>query len=347
VLHHDGNGNVWWKPVACTVHQKLEDPHRRPLMSDQMWKQISSRAYAATCLLFDRFLLVVGGMKESGSILQPILLDTVTWTWYYERITGDDIDQEGWGVVPSPRHGASIVVDTQQRNRLVLFGGGSGSDLLRSGQDNAEVWELNLNDCQSADEVLTSFPWTWKRVHCYSDPHNHPDHHNGIDQPSIPNVLSPSEKLNLGRCHASFRVSRDSVLLAFGGRPTCNSILGYRLDTDTFFRPVVRGPLPQARFSFASLALADMGYVVFHGGFCSHNTADTIDGMCMLDLAAGMQRPFEILPEVDAEQVGFFPMVSNEEAELTADQGRRRSNADQFVSLVSQARNVCSRTMHC
>ena len=45
----------------------------------------------------------------------------------------------------SGRHGHSVVLDNR-RNRLVLFGGGSGSDLLRSGEDNSEVWELKMND---------------------------------------------------------------------------------------------------------------------------------------------------------------------------------------------------------
>ena len=45
----------------------------------------------------------------------------------------------------SGRHGHSVILDGN-RNRLLLFGGGSGTDLLRSGRDNSEVWELRMNE---------------------------------------------------------------------------------------------------------------------------------------------------------------------------------------------------------
>lgn len=38
-------------------------------------------------------------------------------------------------------HGHSVVLDPAQI-RLVMFGGGSESDLPRSNVDNSEVWEL-------------------------------------------------------------------------------------------------------------------------------------------------------------------------------------------------------------
>lgn len=45
--------------------------------------------------------------------------------------------------------------------------------------------------------------------------------------------------------------------------------------------------------------------------------------MCVLDLAAGLRRPFEFLPALGEEHVRSFPMVSNEEATM-ADMPRRR-----------------------
>jgi hypothetical protein len=275
-----------------------------------------------------------------------MLLDTTTWTWYHR-----DIADNAAGAQPAPRHGASIVVDIERRGRLVLFGGGSGSDLLRSGNDHFDVWELHLNGCQSADQVLTSLPWTWKCLHNHNpnaggdgrqgngdddddeddyeeDEENDDDDDNDDnDQTAVTlpdgdgderrRLIGP-EVLNLGRCHASFRSGPDSVLLAFGsGRPTCNSLLGFRLDSDTYFRPIVQGPLPQARFTFAAISLADdCGYLVFHGGFCNIDaTAETLGDMCVLDLAAGLGRPFDILPALPAHRVRSFPPMvrTNEE----------------------------------
>lgn len=305
VLHYDGNGNVHWEPISYTYRA----------IETNAWNAVAARAYAAAILLFDRYLFVVGGMQENGSILHPLLLDTETWEFYYEHVTNDED-------APSARHGASIVDDVEKRGRLVMFGGGSGSDLLRSGVDNSEVWELNLNGCTCAADVKSSLPWQWKCIH--------------RDQVGSRNIedtqhavrddvqLSPAEQLNFGRCHASFRTGRDSVILAFGsGRPTCNSILGYRLNTDAFVRLNVGGKLPQARFTFASISMVDSGYILFHGGYCSHNAAETVDGMCVLDLAADMRRSFNLLPEVTGDSAVSFAPVTNQEVLIRQMEHRR------------------------
>jgi hypothetical protein len=106
------------------------------------------RAYHSATLLNGRYLLVVGGMTEGGCILSEAMLDTNTWTWLDPgRITdGIGLDDNG----PSSRHGHSVILD-DRRNRLILFGGGSGTDLLRSGEDNAEVWELKMGDNWDTD----------------------------------------------------------------------------------------------------------------------------------------------------------------------------------------------------
>jgi hypothetical protein len=313
----------------------------------QLNEDWTGRAYHTATLLFDRYLLVCGGMQgRRGTIWSPMLLDTMTWMWYHRDITDPD------AVEPKPRLGASIVADIEQRNRLVLFGGGSGSDLLRSGHDHFDVWELHFNGCQSADQVLTSLPWTWKCLHNHNpnaggddsddeddyeeeendDEEENEEEDNDDDEDIMDNnddnndeddndqtattladgggderrrLIGP-ELLNLGRCHASFRSGRDSVLLAFGSsRPSCNSLLGYRLDSDTYFRPIVQGPLPQARFTFAAISLADdLGYLVFHGGFCNIDyEAEALGDMCVLDLAAGLGRPFDMLPALPAHRV--------------------------------------------
>jgi hypothetical protein len=96
-----------------------------------------ARAYHTATLIANRYLLVLGGMMATGCIRGEAILDTETWTW----LTDTPITQAMRHPKPSGRHGHSTILD-EKRNRMVLFGGGSGNDLLRSGSDNAEVWEL-------------------------------------------------------------------------------------------------------------------------------------------------------------------------------------------------------------
>ena len=152
------------------------------------------RAYHTSTLLLGRYLVIIGGMQSDQSILSEAILDTQTWTWIEQQITtsstlptstdgigsgcdssisnscnsnsqndesghaGDDDDRQ-----PSARHGHSVILDSK-RNRLVLFGGGNGSDLLRDGVDNSEVWELNMGDSWRSD-FIGSLPWRWKKLH--------------------------------------------------------------------------------------------------------------------------------------------------------------------------------------
>lgn len=281
------------------------------------WSRMAARAYHAATLLFDRYILMLGGMQSSGSVLQPILLDCATWTWYSENLT----TPTAFALSPSPRHGCSVVADflehRRRRGRLVLFGGGSGMDLLRSGHDNTEVWALDANGCASADELHASLPWKWRLLH-EDQPNPEANEEEAMeettrDMTNDPNRLSPVEKLNLGRCHGGYRVGRDTVLLAFGsGRPTANSLLGYNLARDEFFRISVCGPLPRARFTFASVFVESLGYVVFHGGFSTQGRFQALSDTVVLDLAPGMQRrQFRLWP-VDAR--ASYPAVTEEEA---------------------------------
>jgi hypothetical protein len=86
-------------------------------------QQPTARAYHTATLLNGRYLLVVGGMMWRESIIDECILDTHTWTWITTPITT--------GLrTPTGRHGHSIVLDSK-RNRLVLFGGGSGTGTSR------------------------------------------------------------------------------------------------------------------------------------------------------------------------------------------------------------------------
>lgn len=248
----------------------------------------AARAYHTATLLNNRYLVVIGGMQSSGSILSEAVLDVHTWTWLPTNIVTDPLAAPK----PSPRHGHSIALDSR-RDRLVLFGGGSGSDLLRSGVDNSEVWELKMVRNWNTD-FESSLPWQWSRLH--RDAREEEDE--AEDGVRAENRLSLAERLCLGRCHVGFSVSRDTVLLAFGsGRPSTNGVLAYNLRTDTFHRPRVHGPLPVPRFTAAAVVLDGDGWLVAHGGYGNGAIGDVV----VLDLAPGMNRTFPALPTVEGD----------------------------------------------
>ena len=244
-----------------------------------------ARAYHTATLVQDRYLVVIGGMTTRTSILEEAILDTKTWTWLETNVSVPMTPQ------PSGRHGHSVVLDPT-RNRLVLFGGGSGSDLLRSGMDNTEVWEL-----QMGGSIIESLPWTWSKV--YRDARDDTNEHDETAQAS---GLSLAECLVLGRCHVGVKVATNKVLLAFGsGHPTTNGVLAYDLSNDTFHRPMVSGPLPVPRFTAAAAVLDDEGWLIAHGGYTTQvdgTRGDTV----VLDLAPAMKRTFstlQTLPDTD------------------------------------------------
>ena len=248
-------------------------------------------------------------------------MDTRTWKWIETGCITCASDDSSSGR-PSGRHGHSVVLD-DSRNRLVLFGGGSGSDLLRSGKDNSEVWELQLGEnWREKDKLVESLPWKWKRIHSN-------DGNSG---------LSPSESLCLGRCHNGVKISRDTVLLFFGsGRPSTNGVLAYNLKSDTFFQQQphsssmsgavdVKGILPKPRFTAIAEYLEKDGYIITHGGYCSQDH-ETIGTMDVLDLAPGSR--WRINPShgfnglaIDDRRVSY-----EEVTDLQAEEGQRDPNA--------------------
>jgi len=269
----------------------------------------AARAYHSATLVGGRYLVVMGGMMWRESIIREAILDTHTWTWLEQNITSQVDDSK-----PSGRHGHSVVMDPR-RNRLMLFGGGSGTDLLRSGKDNSEVWELSMGDNWETG-FEASLPWTWKQIH-YDltdlDQTEDSDSDHVEDGEAAPSnqesrpspQISPAESLNLGRCHSGIRVSFDTVLFTFGsGRPSTNGILGYDLRTDSFLHPKIQGPLPRPRFTGISVFLEADGYLFVHGGYSSQG-GDAVGDMSVLDLAPALERTFDKLPtETNARSYG-------------------------------------------
>lgn len=268
----------------------------------------SPRAYHSATLIQNRYLLFIGGMKSQGSVLEEAILDTVTWTWLDVLVSAPLASPK-----PSGRHGHSTVLDST-RNRLVLFGGGSGSDLLRSGVDDTEVWELNLGSDLEIADFEESFPWVWNRVHRDANDDSDPD------PPAEPrDVLSPAETLCLGRCHVGVKVARDTVVLAFGsGHPTTNGVLGYNLKSDTFIRPGIAGPLPTPRFTAASSVIGNEGWIMVHGGY-SVQDGGTKGDTILLDLAPGLERRFGALPI--APNVPSYPPVLDRDVDRRGNTG--------------------------
>jgi hypothetical protein len=274
---------------------------------------VAARAYHSATLVGGRYLVVVGGMMWRESIIREAILDTHTWTWLEQNITSQMVDGK-----PSGRHGHSLVLDPR-RNRLMLFGGGNGTDLLRSGKDNSEVWELNMGGDNWETDFQASLPWTWKQIHSdltdldqvedndsVSDSANVDDGDGEAAPESRPSPqISPAESLCLGRCHSGIRVSFDTVLFTFGsGRPSTNGVLGYDLRTDSFLHPKIQGSLPRPRFTGISVFLEADGYLFVHGGYSSQG-GDAVGDMSVLDLAPALQRTFDKLPtETNARSYG-------------------------------------------
>lgn len=296
------------------------------------------RAYHTATLVASRYLVVIGGMMWRESILTEAILDTHTWTWIDPPIS-TFADEK-----PSGRHGHSVVLDNRRR-RLVLFGGGSGTDLLRSGTDNSEVWELKMNDDWESDIKL---PWTWSKMHedCNQQGDDISNERNqSSDEDSDVNangerthgahMLSPGESLCLGRCHHGIKVTPDTVILLFGsGRPSTNGIIGYNLREDAFLRPGISGSVPTPRFSGVAAYLERDGYLLTHGGYASQES-DCIDDMTILDLAPYLHRDFAALPLEPNRR--SYREINDEDAE----EGRRGDSLrqHQFVAqILSMAR---------
>lgn len=273
------------------------------------------RAYHSATLLSDRYLVIVGGMMSEGSVTDVDVLDTELWRWLdppcgiaassTTAAPVDDIDSacaaarsaathdydyvddgsiEPDEIRPSGRHGHSTILD-ERRNRLVVFGGGNGFDLLRSGVDNAEVWELKLGN-HWKDDLEGSFPWKWNLVHA-DNIHDDKDEH-FYNHHVHPKKLTRRERTNLGRCHNCVKVSPTTAIFFGGGGRSTDSVLAFDLRSDSFIRPDVSGTVPRPRFTAASAVVdwedgagGGSRYLLVHGGFYGQALGDFV----ALDLA--------------------------------------------------------------
>lgn len=114
-LYQEAHVGASWKVVQPRTHSG---------QSLAQWdaKVGLARAYHAAQMVLGRYLIIVGGIRSriGASILQPVILDTFTWTWM-DQVSVDSASIDGtW---PSGRHGCSIIWD-EARQRIVMFGGG-------------------------------------------------------------------------------------------------------------------------------------------------------------------------------------------------------------------------------
>jgi hypothetical protein len=313
--------NVWWEVIdRCHV---FDNPSMVCSDTNSTWSSIAARGFHASTLFFNRFLFVVGGTQyDEESLLNPILLDCQTWTWYVDGITTSctwfkNSTGNKCKLFPSKRHGCSLIADVEYRNRLLLFGGGIGYDFMAA-RCTSGVWELIMDGCNSSDGVLKSMPWKWNLLHkdqtvrdcddsdddedndhadvIYDDIEeeegNNGSHDEAQDQIDPNNILSCSEQLILGQCHCGYRVGRDTVLLVFGrvGGIMTNDVLCYNLKENSFFRTRVHDSFhPYSRYDCQSAYIESKGIIVFYGGISDSSregmfVTDTI----LLDLAPAL-----------------------------------------------------------
>jgi hypothetical protein len=289
---YSGESNQVW--ILTIVDYEFED---ETLDQFAVWEKVETqqqeqeqehgakaRAYHSATLLYNRYLLIIGGMTSSGSCIDESILDIEEMKWIDASKVCEGEEK------PKGRHGHSAVWD-KRRDRLLLFGGGSGYDLLRSGTDNNEVWELKMKvEIPQLMNSSSNNRWEWSMIR------KNTVHQQERNDDDVTMNLSPSESLCLGRCHNAMKIGPDSVLFMFGGgRPSTNGVIGYNLATDNFIRPKIHGPLPVPRFTGIATFLETEGYILVHGGF-NDNIRRAVLDMFVLDLAPTLGRNFAGFP---------------------------------------------------
>eukprot|EP00977_Amphora_coffeiformis_P013676 scaffold3642_cov182-Amphora_coffeaeformis.AAC.3 len=313
------NWHAEWEVKDCTTQSGLSVA--------QYTRNVVARAYHAAQLVLGRYLVIIGGMssRARGSILNPAVLDTHTWTWL-DDLTVDTASVGGGDAGlgrPVGRHGCSFIWDAVRR-RFVLFGGATGHDILRSGEDVCDVWQLapqqTLVEPLTHESFLQSLPWKWEQLHenqnrqktdndeqRRTDDGTNETNAEGETQVTSASRLSPADSLCLGRCHASHLVARDTVMLVFGSsKPSSNGVVAYDLCCNEFRKPRVTGCLPEGRLCFASAFLPEQGAIWVHSGW-STQLDRAIDRHTDTNMALVQLAPQLVLPHPFGLQASPLP----------------------------------------
>lgn len=257
------------------------------------------RAYHTATLVGHRYLVIIGGMRTGtlSTSLSEAILDVKTWTWLSETICHPKVKG---GLNPSGRHGLTVVLH-ERNDRLVLFGGGSGDDIMRPWKNNSEVWELSMGKNWEED-LPNSLPWKWNLIHGSAGKEMPPPNdasnysmdsaNSSLLANEKTNILSSDEKNCLACFHVGSRVSSDTVIFFSGG--VCSSIiLGYDLVRNAWKRPIVQGNNPFPRFAAAATIIDD--WLIIHGGYSL--SVGRMGDLLVLDLCPAMKRKFRALPQ--------------------------------------------------
>eukprot|EP00592_Proboscia_alata_P023771 CAMPEP_0194403434 /NCGR_PEP_ID=MMETSP0176-20130528/2035_1 /TAXON_ID=216777 /ORGANISM="Proboscia alata, Strain PI-D3" /LENGTH=483 /DNA_ID=CAMNT_0039201231 /DNA_START=42 /DNA_END=1490 /DNA_ORIENTATION=- len=217
------------------------------------------RAYHSATLVGNRYLVIIGGMKTGCSIMSEAILDVKTWTWLPQAVCRrSNNNSKGGKDWPSRRYGHSVVLH-EKKDRLVLFGGGFGHDLLSTERDSSEVWEMSIGKNWKED-LPNSLPWKWKLLHSDAGLCGVRDErvHMTSSLTTKSAILASSTNKCLARCHVATRVSGDTVIFFSGGvYPSTNEIFAYDLSQDSWKNPIVQGYTPLPRFTAAASTVDD------------------------------------------------------------------------------------------
>ena len=180
-----------WEATALWRWKRLDPPERTPMPP--------ARGYHAACASPDGTrVYIFGGIADQESLGDGWVLNTGDWTW--SRLAS------ATPVMPDARFGATLhFLPATDPHTLWLFGGSDGADLLRDGDDKADVWALDTRTSE------------WKQV-------------TPANEPSFPR--------NLGRCHSAVVVG--TKVLFFGGSClTSRSVSWFCTQTLTFGAPLL------------------------------------------------------------------------------------------------------------
>lgn len=154
----------------------------------------------------------------------------------------------------------------------------------------------------------------------------------------IGNNLTPAEELCIGRCHNSWKISADQVVLFYGsGQPSTNGLIAFDLNTNTFHKPSISGVLPTPRFTGVAVGLEE-GYIITHGGYCTQES-DAIGEWDVMDVAPAMGRGFTRLPLDNTRE----PHAEITDVQVQANQSNRGQAAMielMYRTLLGQANQI-------
>ena len=208
-------------------------------------------AAASAC---GRYLYIFGGIAEGTACGQLAVYDTRDRAWTLPTPEGD---------APCARFGHSATVSD---GGMWVLGGGTGGDLLRSGEDLTDVWRLDLGTL------------TWARM----EPAN---------ETPFP--------ANLGRCHTAVLVG-DKIVMFGGSAQTSFRVSVFNLRTLEFSSPAIglsAADGPCKRFTHLAALVGTkmlMGFGWTFGGV--HDRRGCLGDFWALDLVP--PRPSECRPQL-------------------------------------------------